>query len=85
MHTPTVSTIVNVDVDTSVDTEVSFTRDELLNMLAELDSDLIIQESGVELKQLLRDIEIEILASQDVAAKGALIWVKGRLEDLING
>ncbi|TQE43592.1 hypothetical protein EJK80_06175 [Corynebacterium phoceense] len=84
MRNPTYSTTVNVDVDTSVDVEVSFTRDELLDMLKELDGDILAQESGDELKRLLRDIEIEIMATQDFAVKGALTWVKERIEETTN-
>lgn len=84
MSNPTVSTVVSVDVDTCVDAEVEFTRDELLDMLEELDGVLIDQGTGDDLKQLLRDIEIEIMAARDFSVKSALTWVKGRIEEIIN-
>ena len=84
MGNPTISTVVNVDVDTCVDAEVEFTRDELLDMLEELDGVLLDQGPGDDLKQLLRDIEIEIMAARDFSVKSALTWVKGRIEEIIN-
>lgn len=53
-------------------------------MLEELDGVLLDQGPGDDLKQLLRDIEIEIMAARDFSVKSSLTWVKGRIEKIIN-
>lgn len=52
-------------------------------MLEKLDSTILTQESGDELKQLLlRDIDTEIITTQNFVVINALAWVKDQLEDI---
>lgn len=51
-------------------------------MLEKLDDTILTQESGDELKQLLRDIDTEIITTQNFVVRNALTWVKDQLEDI---
>lgn len=52
-------------------------------MLEKLDGTILTQESGDELKQLLlRDINTEIITTQNFVVRNALTWVKDQLEDI---
>lgn len=52
-------------------------------MLEKLDGTILTQESGDELKQLLlRDIDTEIITTQNFVVRNALTWVKDQLEDI---
>ena len=45
-------------------------------MLEKLDGTILTQESGDELKQLLRDVDTEIITTQNFVVRNALAWVK---------